>query len=922
MRRWYTLVVLAVFLPNWVDAQIYSRGLASGEYNPYKYSLAFADQAQMVYDGSRLTQKINMGMLDVADLAYYNGHYINAAGRYLGLGSLPKKKNRFGDELSHMALSKIIFDIDIQQVGDEDLKQFTAGVNTVGMLFHTRGKYVIAEQILQFCLTLRGNRFGKTSREYLNSLANMAVLKKDLGLYEESERMFNYLVPVFKKLYSPNSVQYVVVINNKAMLLAALGRTKEAIALMDEALQYGQTAFQPGYFDYERVLTNRALIEQESGSLQTAESLYKQAIAGMEKKGFEDHPDYNNVLVNYGSLLVQKGDRGVLTFLTEIADKVEKRYSENHPVTAKAFSNQGQYYLSAGDFANALPIFQRVAGIQLKLFGDKHKDYLNTLVKIGVCQWQLNDAAGATAQFKKAIQNYMYLLGRLFPSMSEFEKAKFWMSLKPSIDTYMAFVLDKKQNHLYADVYNLQLQTKGLLITSTNRTKSTILESKDSTTLQLYADWLSAKNMLATYYGSTVEDVNEDKVDLVKLEEEANALEKKLSARSAQFSAAFVQKEVVFADVAGALQPGEAALEIVRASYQYGSRKGEVEYVGFVVKGGRTEPELVRLSDGKMLEKGSLVFYKNSIKIKLPDEKSYDAYWKPFEQSLAGIKTVYVSVDGVYNSINLNTLLRKDNSYVIDHENIVIIPNSKLIATGLLKEVDLKKGKSAAMLIGSPAFGNDEVVPSLPGTKLEVENISELLSRHSVATNVLTGPEATEKTVKTIVDPSLLHIATHGYFLSDVNLSAGMTRGVQVSKAKENPLLRSGLLLAGASAAFSAEPTLGGGDNGLLNAYEIMNLDLSDTRVVIMSACETGTGEIVNGEGVYGLTRAFQVAGSKKIIMSLWKVDDAATAQLMTIFYENWVNSNNPQEAFLLAQRSVKKSFPEPYYWGAFILVN
>ncbi len=146
--------------------------------------------------------------------------------------------------------------------------------------------------------------------------------------------------------------------------------------------------------------------------------------------------------------------------------------------------------------------------------------------------------------------------------------------------------------------------------------------------------------------------------------------------------------------------------------------------------------------------------------------------------------------------------------------------------------------------------------------------------------------------------------------------------GVSISRAKENPLLRSGLLFSGAESSISAEPSLQSGDNGILNAYEAMNLNLHNTKLVIMCACETGTGEIVNGEGVYGLSRSFQIAGAKKIIMSLWKVDDNATQELMSAFYESWIETNNPQEAFLLAQRAVKKKFKDPYYWGAFVLLN
>jgi len=906
--------------------------MASTKYTTLKYSLCFGNQSQIVYDGQDLKQVFGqVKLLDVSDLAYYTGHYINAAGRYYGcVGVFPQKEigslsqiksinDVFG--ANQFTILGAIMSADIDRMSDGQIKLFTSLSNTAGMLFQTRGNFIQAQKLLQYTLDIRAKRFGKTSREYINSLHNMAVLKKDLGQYEDAEKMFNYLVPTLRKIYTPNSLPYVTVLNNKAMLMAELGRTSEAVKLLEEALQIGSTILPANYFDYERILANRALIEQESGNLQKAEELYKLVMTQMEKKEFEDHPDYNNVLVNYGSLLVQKNDASVLPFLTELSVKIEKRYHE-HPLYAKALTNIGDFHMKAAEYDKALIVLRQANDIQLKLLGERHKDYLNTLVKIGVCQWQLNNVAGAAAQLKKAIDGYLFLLDGLFPSMSESEKGKFWASLKPNIDTYVAFVLDKNQTQSYTDVYNLHLQTKGLLLNATNKTKDAILASNDTTVQQLYAQWLDVKTALATYYSSTQEDIAEDKVDLGKLEEQANTLEKKLSSLSSRFSSSYSQKQIVFEDVRAALKQKEAAVEIMRVSYAYGKRKGEVEYIGFVVKAGSATPELVRLPEGNNLEKRYLAFYKNSIKAKSPDNVSYKYYWKPFEGLLKNLETVYVSVDGVYNSINVNTLLKDDQSYIIDQGNIVLIPNSKILASGFVREIELKQNQHVALLIGSPEYGNAEILAPLPGTKVEVENISVLLSKSNVSTKIFTGSEASEQNLKSISDPSLLHIATHGYFLSDVDLTRGMTMGVQVSKAKENPLLRSGLMLAGAATTMSNELAIGGTNNGMLNSYEAMSLDLKDTKLVIMSACETGTGEIVNGEGVYGLSRAFQVAGAQKIIMSLWKVDDTATEQLMTAFYSEWILTKDPQKAFLEAQRNVKKNFPEPYYWGAFVLVN
>jgi len=137
-------------------------------------------------------------------------------------------------------------------------------------------------------------------------------------------------------------------------------------------------------------------------------------------------------------------------------------------------------------------------------------------------------------------------------------------------------------------------------------------------------------------------------------------------------------------------------------------------------------------------------------------------------------------------------------------------------------------------------------------------------------------------------------------------------------------LLRSGLMLTGAAEANSHSQTLDSSNNGIMTSYEAMNLDLKGTDLVVRSACETGLGEVKAGEGVYGLQRAFLVAGAEAIIMSLWKVDDEPTQQLMNHFYANWVKTNDRPKAFKQAQQQLmaNEKFKVPLYWGAFVMME
>jgi CHAT domain-containing protein len=202
--------------------------------------------------------------------------------------------------------------------------------------------------------------------------------------------------------------------------------------------------------------------------------------------------------------------------------------------------------------------------------------------------------------------------------------------------------------------------------------------------------------------------------------------------------------------------------------------------------------------------------------------------------------------------------------------------------------------------------GND--LSELPGTKTEVETIAGLMSTKGWQTEVLLNDQALEETLKDCFKPRVMHIATHGFFQPD-------------TKANQNPLLRSGLMLAGASQTLAgnrADKT----EDGILTAYEAMNLNLDNTDLVVLSACETGLGEITNGQGVYGLQRAFKVAGARTIIMSLWNVNDQATLELMTAFYDRWLKGETKRDAFLHAQQTLKTKYSSPYFWGAFVLIG
>ncbi|HRG78991.1 MAG TPA: CHAT domain-containing protein, partial [Cyclobacteriaceae bacterium] len=511
-------------------------------------------------------------------------------------------------------------------------------------------------------------------------------------------------------------------------------------------------------------------------------------------------------------------------------------------------------------------------------------------------------------------------INRYFPPMSEAEKTKYWDVLQPRFQRFYNYCLEASVSNptVVQTMYDYQMATKGLLLNSTNKIKKAIFASGNNDLIKDYVAWLDKKETLARYYSLSKEDLTNQKIDLPALEKEANDMERSLSQRSSEFSQGYSAEKLSFTQVTSVLGDQEAAIEFIRIRSFDKDFTSDSKYAALILTKGATTPKLVVLDNGNQLETRYAKFYRNAIQQKSADAYSYDQFWARLDPALAGKKTIYISADGVYNQISLNTLKKTDGEYLLNRYDLVLVGNSKDVIA--LKNQKPVASKKTAFLLGFPDYGGDAVA-ALPGTKVEIENIGKILKTGGYQTTPYLQKTATEAVIKSMKGPALVHIATHGYFQADVEKASV---GVKQENAKNNPLLRSGLLLAGASPTIKGEviPNLESNDNGVLTAYEAMNLSLDGTDLIILSACETGLGDVRAGEGVYGLQRSFLVAGAKAMVMSLWKVDDAATQALMTNFYTNLAKGGSKAKAFKQAQLQLMTKYKEPYYWGAFVMMG
>ena len=583
--------------------------------------------------------------------------------------------------------------------------------------------------------------------------------------------------------------------------------------------------------------------------------------------------------------------------------------------------------------------------------------YLNSLYQLAKLKILKNDYLEADSLIIEFVKSSETFFNRNNLGLSEKDKESYFKRFNSAKMFLANYLLNKNQENSTLNKILLEMifNSKSSLLNTNMIISKRVNLTKDSSLIDLYDKWKISKLKLAKYYEKSSKDLEQLKINLNKEEFKSNQLEQQLSNKISNISD--YKKKYKLEEIASVLKNDEAYIEIFRTNFNSLSEskwnKDSVRYIALLIDKKTVKyPKLIVLKNGDNLEQTGYKYYSSYTSGRNKgkwDEYSYLNYWSAIAEKLEGKKRVYVSSDGVYNKINLNVLYNKETgNYLGEEMDIRLVTSGKdLFKTYPKKE---KNKELTAVLVGSPKYDlvQNQVeeqellvsrdlqqywidslsrgwsVSSLPGTAKEVSNISKLMNNKNWEVTTYTEASALEARVKSVRSPTVLHLATHGYFFEDVAKEKESTTrmmGVDTKKATQNPLLRSGLLFAGAKNTLNGnEPK--SGDNGLLTAYEASYMNLRGTELVVLSACETGRGEIKNGEGVYGLQRAMQQAGAENIIMSMWKVDDKVTQEFMTTFYEKWLGGVSMRNAFNQTQKQIKEKYEHPYYWGAFVMIG
>ncbi|MBX2901750.1 MAG: CHAT domain-containing protein [Cyclobacteriaceae bacterium] len=798
-------------------------------------------------------------------------------------------------------------------------------ISNMAVMYLAQGRTLEAEEFINYALN-EGERIGKTSMAYAANLNTKAKLLQALGHYNEAEKLFAEALVALEAKVGSNSMQYAIVLNNKAMLNQVVGRYADAIEAMKQALvaveaSNKRTLQSKKSFDTRKFNSNLALLYQLSGNLAQAETEFVAIQKVFESRGQKNNPEYANLLNQLALLYIQMNKpEKVEPMLLKAIEVYKKKYTTEHPAYAKAISDLGNYYRLQDRLADAERNQVLAMEIRQRTLGENHPDYVKSLEAVGIVYWKKQEIAKAYPYLKQACDKSLEFIQQYFAPMSETEKSKFWDVLRPRFQRFYNFAIDAGQTNpeVWGDVFNYQIATKALLLNSTNKVKKALLASGNESLIKDYIAWVGQKENLARYYSLSKEELKTQKIDLVALEKEANKLERSLSERSSDFARAYETGNITWSALLSKLTDAEALVEIIRVTTFEKDFTEQARYLVLTLYPGISTPRMALIENGNELETRYARFYKNAIQQRIADTHSYAQFWQRIEPLVNSRKTLYLSPDGVYNQININTLKKPDGSYLLNQYDVVVVGNAKDVAG--LKEFKKSNQKKDAFILGFPDYGGTAV--PLPGTKTEIEAINKILAGSGYQVTRREQREANEASVKALKAPTIIHIATHGYFLADADLKGNDAMGIDAENARNNPLLRSGLILAGAQTSNNTSVDLQSNDNGVLTAYEAMNLSLEGTDLIILSACETGLGDVRAGEGVYGLQRAFLVAGANALVMSLWKVDDTATQELMTNFYTNWSKTGNKQKAFKQAQLQLMNKYKDPYFWGAFVMMG
>ena len=868
-------------------------------------------------------------------------------------------------------------DIRAQTLGTQD-PSYASSLNNLGALEYENGDYNKAAYYYRKSMLIREKALGKESLEYAQSLNNLGLLYYLTGEYAQSEAYFLLALDIREKVLGKTNPQYATSLINLGALYAQKGDYGKAEPLFLQALNIRAEAFGEENAQYAIVLNHLANLHYEKGEFEKA---LEYALASSEiwrKTLGTEHPYYAAALCELADLYVDHGDyEKAETLYLHAIDIRSHSLPEDHPDYATSLNSLAKLYQLQGEFNKAETLYTKAIAIRKKSLGPNHIDYARSLDNIASLYQQTNRINEAAEYYLEATQINQQLVDAAAAYSSENEMQAFLQIFDASNARLTTFAQKYPNKELGKVCFNNALFYNGLLLENARKLARAIAEA-DSTTQAIYLDWQGCHRRLAKRYARPIAD----RKKIAEVEVEAESYEKMLMRNLPAFQE--TRSIPHWQEVRDQLQPEEAAIEFIHFRNYSPERKDSILYAALLLRSGWDAPKIIPLFEAREMDvflqtdasrKADYVsnlytIHERGIDAAHKVKKSlFDLIWRPLEKDLDSVRTLYFAPSGILHRLNLSAIpippstIGVPDSILADRYHLIelgstrqltnrkfnaVYQNNAVLFGGIRYDMDstavvaaindldhqqdlVSRGASdLGLATDTPLVGQ---WPYLSGTAKEVTGVKSILQTNGFQTVLYMGYTATEEAFKqlgtdNVPSPRILHIATHGFFFPDPKDSTAYRQPLDEQavgfKTSHNPLVRSGLLLAGANQAWvNGKPLVKGMENSILTAYEISHMNLTHTELVVLSACETGLGDIEGNEGVYGLQRAFKIAGAKYLIMSLWQVPDKQTSLLMTRFYQKWLDEKmDIPTAFREAQQEMRAMGFDPYQWAGFILVE
>ncbi len=844
-----------------------------------------------------------------------NPNYVSA------LNNLASMYRELGEHATALPLSLKALDLYRRSLGARHPGHAIGLINHANLLLQM-GQARAAIPFMAEALSIRKEVFGGEHAEYAQALSGMGLLRAQTGDHRAALALYTQALAIRRAAPGARGRDSAPILNNLAALHKDLGQHEAAIRLFKEVVAVVREAHGERHPEHARCLNNLATAYSEIGDFKSALPLYEKALAINKAALGERHPHYTATLASLAAVRTSLGDtRAALALLQKALATTKATLGLKHPAYAHQLNHLASWHLQTGDRGAALPLFEQVLALRTEAFGERHPRVADSLGVLAALHRARGDKEAALPLYDKALAVTLDLLDADAATRSDRQQAEASEAARPLLWGRLA--LPDPPGSTPAAAHALAF--KGAVLARQQQRRLFVRLSADPATREAAESLQEATRQLATLRLAPTAS----RARLEGLGRKQEAAQAELSRLSADFRAQRGRGRLTPEAIAASLPEGVALIDYVaHGSY----------HTAFVYRKGRP-PARVPLGS-HLPAREAIARWRPQLVNGLPDGRAGAALkrviWAPLERHLDGVRVVLVSPEGLLATVPFAALPgRKSGGRLIEDVALAVIPFPQAVPA-LLAPRD--KGRHAPTLLvagdlayGPPAGGPRRFAP-LEATRAEADAVKASFARRFPAAAVtdLRGAAASKRAVQAALSSvRYAHLATHGYSTAP----QGGTR---------QPLLLSGLALSGAN----RDPQ-GGEDEGVLTALEVSESDLTRLELAVLSACETGLGVSAGGEGMLGMLRAFQMAGCRSVVSSLWNVDDAATRDLMAGLYAAAWDAKTPLplvEALRRAQLAMlnakvvggevrgvglkaevikemaRGARVPPYYWAGFVL--